>query len=100
RHTRFSRDWSSDVCSSDLLADLGSPAAKVTTRLRGYRPGRRAVMSVRGEREGIYVKVLRPERIQRLHQRHELLAAVLPVPASLRSDERRVGPGCCTRGPA
>src|SRR5690606_21590730 len=21
RHTRFSRDWSSDVCSSDLLAD-------------------------------------------------------------------------------
>src|SRR5690606_23457415 len=23
RHTRFSRDWSSDVCSSDLRADLG-----------------------------------------------------------------------------
>src|SRR5690606_25334180 len=22
RHTRFSRDWSSDVCSSDLLEDL------------------------------------------------------------------------------
>src|SRR5690606_40584554 len=22
RHTRFSRDWSSDVCSSDLVADL------------------------------------------------------------------------------
>src|SRR5690606_40258378 len=22
RHTRFSRDWSSDVCSSDLLLDL------------------------------------------------------------------------------
>src|SRR5690606_40266862 len=22
RHTRFSRDWSSDVCSSDLLDDL------------------------------------------------------------------------------
>src|SRR5690606_12768096 len=28
RHTRFSRDWSSDVCSSDLLLGLGigSPA--------------------------------------------------------------------------
>src|SRR5690606_22954875 len=29
RHTRFSRDWSSDVCSSDLLADAsagGGPA--------------------------------------------------------------------------
>src|SRR3989449_11680652 len=23
RHTRCSRDWSSDVCSSDLLGDLG-----------------------------------------------------------------------------
>src|SRR5690606_41046633 len=22
RHTRFSRDWSSDVCSSDLVSDL------------------------------------------------------------------------------
>src|SRR5690606_40434120 len=23
RHTRFSRDWSSDVCSSDLMLDAG-----------------------------------------------------------------------------
>src|SRR5690606_6775572 len=33
RHTRFSRDWSSDVCSSDLghLAyKLGSPRSKTT----------------------------------------------------------------------
>src|SRR5690606_40710227 len=32
RHTRFSRDWSSDVCSSDLLhgeAALRSPGAPV-----------------------------------------------------------------------
>src|SRR5690606_39917643 len=27
RHTRFSRDWSSDVCSSDLDAELGRLAA-------------------------------------------------------------------------
>src|SRR5690606_39704835 len=27
RHTRFSRDWSSDVCSSDLLANRRSPLA-------------------------------------------------------------------------
>src|SRR5690606_11915521 len=27
RHTRFSRDWSSDVCSSDLLGDEGRSAA-------------------------------------------------------------------------
>src|SRR5690606_39784291 len=28
-HTRFSRDWSSDVCSSDLLADQHALAGKV-----------------------------------------------------------------------
>src|SRR5690606_39900969 len=26
RHTRFSRDWSSDVCSSDLTASSGYPS--------------------------------------------------------------------------
>src|SRR5690606_40230557 len=34
RHTRFSRDWSSDVCSSDLLIkyynDVGAAASNVT----------------------------------------------------------------------
>src|SRR5690606_40865981 len=30
RHTRFSRDWSSDVCSSDLEADL-IPRAPIVT---------------------------------------------------------------------
>src|SRR5690606_40647478 len=32
RHTRFSRDWSSDVCSSDLPAPAtdGTPAGRVT----------------------------------------------------------------------
>src|SRR5690606_24159338 len=28
RHTRFSRDWSSDVCSSDLLFDYLKPYAR------------------------------------------------------------------------
>src|SRR5207302_8249242 len=28
RHTRFSRDWSSDVCSSDLQARLGAHRAQ------------------------------------------------------------------------
>src|SRR3712207_5370043 len=25
RHTRYWRDWSSDVCSSDLMGDIGNP---------------------------------------------------------------------------
>src|SRR5690606_41732431 len=28
RHTRFSRDWSSDVCSSDLFAVVWNPGAE------------------------------------------------------------------------
>src|SRR5436309_4382403 len=31
RHTRFSRDWSSDVCSSDLLSSGIGPSAKRKT---------------------------------------------------------------------
>src|SRR5690606_6552587 len=44
RHTRFSRDWSSDVCSSDLgiaqahLGDVLGTAAQFNTYLR-YSPG-------------------------------------------------------------
>src|SRR5690606_39371469 len=32
RHTRFSRDWSADVCSSDLLTDGLEWNVKVTTK--------------------------------------------------------------------
>src|SRR5256886_6100045 len=38
RHTRFDCDWSSDVCSSDLiplLARAGMKAAKTAARIRG-----------------------------------------------------------------
>src|SRR5690606_40103475 len=28
RHTRFSRDWSSDVCSSDLAEEVAPPGTK------------------------------------------------------------------------
>src|SRR3712207_8372304 len=38
RHTRYWRDWSSDVCSSDLAAKLQQPAEYFTTNrdfLRG-----------------------------------------------------------------
>src|SRR5690606_39807841 len=57
RHTRFSRDWSSDVCSSDLrksvTADIDKQTANVATRtqmlylvtprLRGERSEERRV---------------------------------------------------------
>src|SRR5690606_39630702 len=35
RHTRFSRDWSSDVCSSDLAGPTGVNIALLTGRDKG-----------------------------------------------------------------
>src|SRR5690606_39705734 len=35
RHTRFSRDWSSDVCSSDLKSPFTSPSASVWLNMHG-----------------------------------------------------------------
>src|SRR5690606_41029613 len=87
RHTRFSRDWSSDVCSSDLRLHLSIERNAVRSRLeaigRGARGstgppaggGRRAVAGAfRGAR-----------------------AAALPGEPG-RSEERRVGKECGTRG--
>src|SRR5690606_40091198 len=43
RHTRFSRDWSSDVCSSDLVSIVGTigfiglVAPHIARRLVGFR---------------------------------------------------------------
>src|SRR5438445_5869855 len=36
RHTRYWRDWSSDVCSSDLEKDLACEQLATVTRLTGY----------------------------------------------------------------
>src|SRR5439155_2351414 len=40
RHTRWPRDWSSDVCSSDLAGTLGVSAApgRLSGAVVGYRP--------------------------------------------------------------
>src|SRR5690606_39694751 len=78
RHTRFSRDWSSDVCSSDLgikrfeRAQLG--------QLRGERPE-----SVARERQ-----VTQPrEFIKARTEVRELVVA--QIDKLQRSEERRVG---------
>lgn len=70
-----------------LLASLGEPGATGrggTTRVRSYRPGRRAVVEVRAPGHHLFLKVMRPHRAPGLHERHRLLhEAGLPVPGSL-----------------
>ncbi len=66
-----------------LLDDLGLPAGKVRTRLRAYRPGKRAVVEVTRPSGSIFLKVVPPMDAERLHHIHQFLVGHLPVPHSL-----------------
>src|SRR5690606_39842365 len=84
RHTRFSRDWSSDVCSSDLerpVAPSDDFADKPIRICAFYSPGHD------------YARVL-----ERLHRAYPEAHVTAMVPAGYtvegplrRSEERRVG---------
>src|SRR5690606_39950342 len=79
RHTRFSRDWSSDVCSSDL--GLAHALAAVEGELRAAPAHRAHHLSHLGLRLGDGGGGL-PDAL----------------PLALRSEERRVGKECRCRG--
>src|SRR5690606_39555562 len=82
RHTRFSRDWSSDVCSSDLEA--GVAAVEEATGVRaipgGSHPGRGTANFLLGLAPTGW-----PEGA------HTYLEILGPDPQQERSEERRVG---------
>lgn len=65
-----------------LLSDLGSTEDVTSTRLRSYRPLRRAVVEVRAGNSSIFLKVVPPSEARDLHERHRFLADRLPVPDS------------------
>src|SRR5690606_40114691 len=86
RHTRFSRDWSSDVCSSDLLPAF-RPAADFWSHTQYWAPEVHrydgayfmfATFTAEGHRRG--TQILRADR-----------------PEGPRSEERRVGKECRSR---
>src|SRR5688572_32197269 len=82
RHTRFDCDWSSDVCSSDLLfVYCEEPSALV--QIRGGVE-RRECVQVNG------VAFLREER-------KAYRQAIRIVQVEIRSEERRVGKECRSR---
>src|SRR5690606_11855324 len=57
---------------------------------RAYRPARRAVVEATGRRGRLFLKVVRPERVEALHDLHRSLAEHLPVPDSLGWSDRGV----------
>src|SRR3712207_7615842 len=66
RHTRYWRDWSSDVCSSDLAADAEEAAAAPGSESRSGRgPGRAARTGDDGEGLGRRPAAARAEAPER-----------------------------------
>src|SRR5690606_39486808 len=94
RHTRFSRDWSSDVCSSDLVMALAEAIAAAIERLS--RPGIEGWgLRVFGGMEAAGDLVILSEHEgctseTCAHRSHDEAA---------RSEERRVGKEGRSRGP-
>src|SRR5690606_40353042 len=93
RHTRFSRDWSSDVCSSDLFPgfldlvlrlrrDLGIPHTLDRIGVDDARINEMAAMAVVDPTAGGNPRALTVEDARDLYER------------ALRSEERRVGKEC------
>src|SRR5690606_41059004 len=72
RHTRFSRDWSSDVCSSDLLQ----------------------------KKQGVRHLPLEPDAVLKFAKRRSPLSHPVAIfrKKIVRSEERRVGKECRCRG--
>src|SRR5690606_40862922 len=84
RHTRFSRDWSSDVCSSDLFYNFEGFAGKQ------MRPGLGRTVRQQQVRlsRGISLCVL----FRAAQRKYDQYPIVIP-----RSEERRVGKECRSR---
>ena len=74
--------------ASQLLERLGAASEDVRLRVRAYRATRRAVVEAAGSTGTIYMKVLRPQRVAALQQRHTLLSPHVPIPHSLGWSQR------------
>ncbi|MGR0220212.1 phosphotransferase [Agromyces sp. ZXT2-6] len=67
-----------------LLARLGVPGAVESVELVAYRPTRRAVIRVGVGGSAVYVKIVRPDLVERIAGRHRAFAAAgVPVPPVL-----------------
>lgn len=66
-----------------LANRLGLYGAAATLKVRTYRPRRRAVVEVVTPTGTIFVKVLRPEKVEALHELHRVAAAAAGCPTPL-----------------
>ncbi|HEY6530791.1 MAG TPA: aminoglycoside phosphotransferase family protein [Acidimicrobiales bacterium] len=67
-----------------LLEELGISKGPVELRHRAYRPTRRAVIEAIGPRGRLFLKVVRPDRVESIHRIHRVLVEHdVPVAPSL-----------------
>src|SRR3712207_7078652 len=83
RHTRYWRDWSSDVCSSDLRPSGRVGAVAEGRDGRGHQLPEQTYAGGAGESAVACVA--------------EATAVALSTPSAIRSEERRVGKECRSR---
>src|SRR5690606_40327234 len=93
RHTRFSRDWSSDVCSSDLLTGVHKAMQKYSTPYT--KDGR---IPYYFDANGRYEKKETLERLldhaRKIGAFDQIAVVEEPFDEFNRSEERRVGKEC------
>src|SRR5690606_41206792 len=93
RHTRFSRDWSSDVCSSDLeLKNSSANPKKSDAEKSKTKPSE---STTKGE---IKAKLKRDAHFDPTFEDIEITEEDIRKTEELRSEERRVGKGRRSRG--
>src|SRR5207245_6220196 len=98
RHTRCYRDWSSDVCSSDLATSgTSTTRSSVSSRSDRRRVASRRERAARGTAGGEAAGVGRAQRAPASEERNERGGEPLNT-AHRRSEERRGGEGCRTGG--
>src|SRR2546429_2790346 len=83
RHTRCSRDWSSDVCSSDLFVREDFRQIDLDPLLR------------RRQFQAVWPRIETRGKVQ--HQVRALLQLLFDEMVEERSEERRVGKECRSR---
>src|SRR5690606_40373041 len=98
RHTRFSRDWSSDVCSSDLYCTC-RVYPSCFCRIRPITDKGKCADELYGRHFAQMKKENRACAMSSFHRR--LFAARMLLERAIartRSEERRVGKECRARG--
>src|SRR5207253_6318595 len=87
RHTRWPRDWSSDVCSSDLMSRIGNKAVEIPDKVK-VNVGDGGQVSVEGPKGKLQWTLPREIRASVQDNR---VSVVREAETRSRSEERRVG---------